>query len=59
VFPVRERVILHPYSDAADLAGVRVPSYDLLETAAEKMRALAGQAALRNLPRHLRSGTVG
>ena len=43
VFPVRERAILHPYSDAADLAGVRVPCYDLLETAAEKMRALAGQ----------------
>jgi predicted nucleotidyltransferase component of viral defense system len=43
VFPVRARAILHPYSDAADLAGVRVPCYDLLETAAEKMRALAGQ----------------
>jgi len=43
VLPVRERAILHPYSDAADLAGVRVPCYDLLETAAEKMRALAGQ----------------
>jgi len=42
-FPVRTRAILHPYSDAADLADVRVPSYDLLETAAEKMRALAGQ----------------
>lgn len=42
-FPVRARAIIHPYSDAADLAGVRVPCYDLLETAAEKMRALAGQ----------------
>ena len=42
-FPVRMRAILHPYSDAADLADVRVPSYDLLETAVEKMRALAGQ----------------
>ena len=42
-FPVRQRAIIHPYSDAADLAGMRVPSYDLLETAAEKMRALAGQ----------------
>jgi len=42
-FPVRERAILHPYSDAADLADVRLPSYDLLEMAVEKMRALAGQ----------------
>jgi len=42
-FPVRQRAIIHPYSDAADLADVQVPSYDLLETAAEKMRALAGQ----------------
>ncbi|KPJ74695.1 MAG: hypothetical protein AMS14_05020 [Planctomycetes bacterium DG_20] len=43
VFPIRARPILHPYSDAADLADVRVPSYDLMETASEKIRALAGQ----------------
>jgi len=42
-FPVRHLAIIHPYSDAAGLADVRVPSYDLLEMAAEKMRALAGQ----------------
>jgi len=42
-FAVRKRPIIHVYSDAADLADVHVPSYDLLETAAEKIRALAGQ----------------
>jgi len=42
-FPIRRLPIIHTYSDAADLADVRVPSYDLLETTAEKIRALAGQ----------------
>lgn len=42
-FPPSERAILHPYSDASQLANVRVPCYDLLEMVAEKVRALAGQ----------------
>jgi predicted nucleotidyltransferase component of viral defense system len=42
-FPVRDRAIIQLYSDAAGLDAVRVPSYDILETVAEKMRALGGQ----------------
>jgi predicted nucleotidyltransferase component of viral defense system len=42
-FPTVERTILQPYSDAARLAEVRVPCYDLLEMVTEKVRALAGQ----------------
>ena len=37
------RPILHPYSDAESTSGVEAPCYDLLETLAEKTRALAGQ----------------
>lgn len=41
--PAARRGILHPYSDGDMLANVRVPCYDLVETLAEKARALAGQ----------------
>lgn len=43
VLPAVERAIIHPYSDASLLSDVRVPCYDLLETLAEKVRALTGQ----------------
>ena len=42
-FPLGPRAILHDYSDAGMLSDVRVPCYDLLEMAAEKIRALSGQ----------------
>ena len=42
-FPAAERGIIHLYSDAALLAGILVPCYDILEMLAEKIRALAGQ----------------
>lgn len=42
-FDVSNRPIIHPYSDRDLLADVRVPCYDLLEMAAEKVRALSGQ----------------
>lgn len=42
-FPISKRAIVHPYSDVSALVGVRVPCYGLLETVAEKVRALSGQ----------------
>ena len=41
--PASERPIIHPYSDRDLLSHVTVPCYHLLEMAAEKVRALAGQ----------------
>jgi predicted nucleotidyltransferase component of viral defense system len=43
VFPAVSRPILHPHSDAESTSGVEAPCYDVLETLAEKTRALAGQ----------------
>jgi predicted nucleotidyltransferase component of viral defense system len=43
IFRGVKRKLLHPYSDAKALAGVRIPCYDVLEMMAEKLRALAGQ----------------
>lgn len=48
-FPLVERPLIHPYSDAAILSAsaghpaVRVAAYDLMEILAEKFRALVGQ----------------
>ena len=42
-FAASVRPIIHPYSDQGLLAEVRVPCYDPLEMAAEKVRALSGQ----------------
>ncbi len=42
-FPVVQKRILHPYSDASELADLEIPCYDLEEMLAEKIRALAGQ----------------
>lgn len=41
--PAARRSILHPYSDGDTLGDAHVPCYDLVETLAEKVRALAGQ----------------
>ena len=43
VFPPVRQPVLHPYTDADKLWGMKVPCCDLLEMLAEKIRALAGQ----------------
>jgi predicted nucleotidyltransferase component of viral defense system len=42
IFPVERPSLIHPYSDAADVA-CHVPSYALEEVVAEKLRAICGQ----------------
>lgn len=43
LFPVTTRALHHPYSDAAQLPIVAIPSYDLAEMLTEKLRAISGQ----------------
>ncbi|HYQ85868.1 MAG TPA: nucleotidyl transferase AbiEii/AbiGii toxin family protein [Bacteroidota bacterium] len=42
-FPVLEKTIIHPYSDANQLAGNPLSTYSLEEVFAEKLRAFSGQ----------------
>ena len=42
-FDPRQRVLFHPFSDAAEVEDVRVPCYALEEVMCEKIRAVLGQ----------------
>lgn len=41
--PLKEKQIIHPYSDQASFTGVAIPCYCLEEIVAEKIRAVGGQ----------------
>lgn len=43
MLPIKERMLLYDYSDAADFGTVIVPAYSLEEIAAEKLRGLLFQ----------------